>query len=118
MTEIEPKSGIVYEKHRDLKAAFLKLDPHCYWCRREVRDYGPRVPQTKSHKDEATIDHLVSRFFRKKGEIVEKVLACYQCNQMRSREENKIHGEAHKAKLAIEKLTEVEEECRSEQFTP
>jgi hypothetical protein len=82
---VEPITGIVYYGKRGLKLKLLAIDPHCHWCGKEVKDYAtPRRIGEPYRKDEATIDHLISRFHRKKGETVGKVLACGPCNTRRS----------------------------------
>ena len=80
MLEIESSTGRFTGSYRKLKLALIVNDPRCYYCRKEVKDYG-RLPDGMSNpKDMATIDHTVSRFFRKKGERVVKVLCCFSCN--------------------------------------
>ena len=72
--------------HRVQKLELLAKDPHCHWCGKEVKDYGDLTGKQYPH-DLATLDHLVSRFFRKKGDVVKKVLACWKCNEERSLKE-------------------------------
>lgn len=80
-----PHSGA---RRRDLKLRLLKEFGFCFWCEREVFDYGDL---TFKHmpKDLATLDHIESRFFRKKGDRVVKVLSCYECNYRRGKAEEK-----------------------------
>lgn len=68
----------------------------CYWCGTKVRHYPVLNNQPLLTPDAATIDHLKSRFFRKKGEIVPKVLACYLCNWNRHIEEEKKYATKHR----------------------
>ena len=69
----------------------LLQNPHCYFCGRKVEKIlVPDHQQSLAHQ--ATIDHLKSRFHRKKHEVVGKVLACYACNAQRSFEENLAHS--------------------------
>lgn len=79
--------------NRKLKLSLYAQNPRCYYCNRETvltneaflkRDIiNPRM---------ATVEHLISRYHpkrwekRKPGEI-RKVLACFECNQARSKEE-------------------------------
>lgn len=66
----------------------------CFWCDIVVEDYGDREEQQKlgirDPDDMATIDHVKSKYFRKKGEAVEKVLACNKCNQKRALKETMV----------------------------
>lgn len=73
--------------NREFKLALLAAFKTCYWCGIECKDH-PHEDGTNAKPDLATIDHTVSRFYRKKGEQVLKVLACYACNQRRSKEES------------------------------
>jgi hypothetical protein len=75
--------------NRQLKLALLKDICVCYWCGVECRNHEHK-DGVSPPDDAATIDHLVSRFHRKRGEIVPKVLACYKCNNRRCREELRI----------------------------
>ena len=78
-------------RNRKLKLELMEKYGVCYWCGVKVIDYvaqdGQRCPPNT-----ATIDHLKSRFLRKKGEVVEKVLACNKCNGIRSKKEERIYG--------------------------
>ncbi len=69
------------------KREMMKDDPRCFWCEIEVIDYGPRKEGEPDPLDMATVDHLVSRFFREIGVVVPKVLACAKCNQNRAKNE-------------------------------
>jgi len=92
--------------YRPLKLALIKEFKKCYWCGVEVIDFirklGERTPYNA-----ATVDHLVSRYFRKKGEVVIKVLACDRCNQKRANKENKQLGKNHVNKLKAEEIKKV-----------
>lgn len=63
---------------------------YCYWCGILVKDYNYKQLSTKPPDDEATIDHLFSRYFRKRGEAVRKLLSCYKCNSKRANRDFKI----------------------------
>lgn len=70
-------------KHR--RVNLMKEDPHCYFCRRELRmseTKGGPIPD-----DFPTLDHLNDRFtFSKRPEKhFSLVLACKKCNEGRSR---------------------------------
>lgn len=73
-----------------LKIYLMEKYGVCYWCDRKVFYYGPRQPGVTYPDDEATIDHIISRFHRKKGDVVPKVLACAKCNTRRSVEEQNL----------------------------
>ncbi len=78
------KNGVWYKpKSRYLKLELLAEFKYCFWCGIPVRDFvipdGERAPS-----DMATLDHVVSRFTRKKGDWVLKVLSCEHCNSDRS----------------------------------
>lgn len=90
-------------RRRSLKLALMREFKVCFWCGIEVKDYGD-LTHKKSPPDLATVDHMVSKFFRSKGEGVLKVLACAACNTRRSAEECKIYGEEHAKKLQAKKL--------------
>lgn len=78
-------------RYRELKLRLIAQGKGCYWCGKRVQDYGKTPDGVDSPANEATIDHLESRFTRKKGQTVEKVLACKSCNQKRSWEEMKAY---------------------------
>lgn len=82
------ESGLNARTYRDVRLALLEKYGTCYWCNRTVKDY-PKTNGQRSKDDLATIDHIVSRFFRKKGEKVPKVLACYKCNSKRAKNEER-----------------------------
>lgn len=86
-----------------LKGLLMKhFDSKCFWCDVEVTDFIS--PGVRPPFNTATIDHVVSRYFRKKGDDVLKVLACNRCNQARARYENGKYGAAYNQKRAIEQL--------------
>ena len=75
------------------RARLMQKDPHCYWCRKPLKEY-----YATSHglpDDFPTIDHLVSRFSGKRKEVYMKertlVLSCPKCNQDRANEEMQKH---------------------------
>lgn len=83
------ENGHKYKTYRELRLLMLEKHNTCYWCHRPVFDY-PYVEGVETKPDMATIDHLIQRPTRKKGQIVGKVIACYKCNIKRSR----IYGDA------------------------
>lgn len=83
--------------NRPLKLALLSEFKNCFWCGEKVFDYIHTAGET-TPPNAATVDHLKSRFFRNKGEVVTKVLACEKCNQRRSHEENKKYTKIHQEK--------------------
>lgn len=74
--------------YRALKQFLVKEYRVCYFCGVSVTLYdyveGRGLPD-----DAATIDHLKPRGFRKRYQIVEKVLACYKCNHDRNVKQQK-----------------------------
>lgn len=76
------KNGF-YPKYRQIKLFLIKKYKVCYHCGKEVIDFVAKSGQQSPH-NMATIDHLKQHPVRKKGEIVDKVLSCYGCNQDRS----------------------------------
>lgn len=76
-------NGSYVNNYRPLKLLLLELYKVCYHCGVAVKDY-PHRDGTNQRGDSATIDHLKPRQFRAKGEIVEKVLSCYDCNWERN----------------------------------
>lgn len=74
--------------------------PRCYWCNIEVFVHE-RIPGVDDPKDTATIDHVISRYHRKKGQETPKTLACYGCNQRRAREEDKKIAKLRKLSTSV-----------------
>lgn len=81
--------------NRELKLRLHAKDPKCHWCKRET--VLTNVPEIKGMPDPlmATIDHLVSRYHperwvKKNPEEPRRVLACFECNQRRCREETEL----------------------------
>lgn len=79
---------------RDIRIKLLKVKDDCYWCGKKVKEYsnfkfkkGKTIPA-----DMATVDHLISRHFRNKGDVSPKVLSCYSCNRKRAHDEDKKYG--------------------------
>jgi hypothetical protein len=78
--------------NRQFKLKLWQNDPKCHWCHRETKLLN--IPEIQGEADPlmATLDHLRSRYFLerfvkpKDGERT-KVLACYECNSRRAREE-------------------------------
>lgn len=85
----------------------MEEDPHCYWCGREViecgeqygRERGPVLPNM------ATVDHLYSRLteHRANGNRGKWVLACYECNHERARQEHLVLALEERRKLSKRK---------------
>lgn len=76
--------------NREFKLALMREFGTCYWCDIPVIDFiteHVRVPDNT-----ATIDHTISRYHRRLGERVLKVLACYKCNQERATAEDRRYG--------------------------
>jgi hypothetical protein len=77
--------------NRQFKLKLWQQDPKCHWCHRETKLLN--IPEIQGEADPlmATIDHLVSRYhphrWVKRDQT--KVLACYECNAKRAREETK-----------------------------
>lgn len=74
---------------RNIKLSLMNKHPFCYWCGIKVKDSNIQQFKGKADEDEATIDHMESRYFRKKGDITRKVLSCYKCNFGRSIKESR-----------------------------
>lgn len=74
--------------YRALKLSLLQQFGVCFWCDRKVSDYN----RTKGYQppDTATVDHLVSKYFREPGDVSLKVLSCLECNQERAHNEHKL----------------------------
>lgn len=87
------------QRHRGLKLLLLQEFGICFWCGIVVKDYGLPPNNEDNPPDAATIDHLVSRFYRGNGEFSDRVLACYHCNQKRAQEENRRLTREHNKKL-------------------
>ena len=78
------RKGNGYKGLRDL---FMAENPRCYWCGIKVI-YFNTGPEGIQPNNFATIDHIKSRFERRKGEHVDKVLCCFECNQKRAYEDS------------------------------
>jgi len=78
-------------KKEELLALLSKSDK-CHWCGRKVKYYGMIPDGHKNPDDMATRDHLLSKFYRKKGEVVEKVLSCRKCNHERGQKDESNFG--------------------------
>lgn len=63
------KNGRHPHSYRLLKLALIEKYKVCFWCNVPVYDH-PMIKKQPSLPDTATIDHLKTRFERKKGEIV------------------------------------------------
>lgn len=81
-------NGLSGKTYRVLRLALLERYKNCWWCNKPIKDYLLKEGEHHPH-NMATIDHLYSRRTRAKGEIVPKVLACYECNWQRSRKQQK-----------------------------
>gem|GEM_PF-2410112 len=88
-----PRPGY-FRKRRE---RLLREDPHCYWCRRELKlypDYG-KGGLKATPEDYATIDHLTSAFMGPRKDVRMRmrtlVLSCPSCNNARNTKEMKRH---------------------------
>lgn len=78
------KNGAIREpNYRPIKLFLIKQYGVCYHCGKPVKDY-PQQDGINIPHDAATIDHLAPRQQRRRYEKVEKVLACFGCNQKRN----------------------------------
>lgn len=72
---------------RRYRRCLFTADPHCYWCGRltvwVTPANGVLAPDT------ATVDHVVSKYNRPWNSPTDLVLACFECNQRRSVEEQR-----------------------------
>jgi 5-methylcytosine-specific restriction endonuclease McrA len=78
-------------KRRD---KLFSLHPFCHWCGKEVHLYPHlRGRGRKRPLDEATLDHLRSRYNTERQipswDKEQTVLACWECNHRRGEEETK-----------------------------
>lgn len=68
-----------------------RKDPCCFWCEVVTVLPPPEFQGRKPTDDEATLDHVLSRYVREPGEQFpagsNTVLACRACNLRRSAEE-------------------------------
>lgn len=75
--------------NREIKLKLYQENPRCHWCQRET--ILTNIPEIHGDPNPlmATIDHLVSRYHPERWvkRDVTKVLACYECNARRAREE-------------------------------
>lgn len=76
-------------RNRNLKLRLHEEDPRCHWCKKVTT--LTNLPAIKGNADPlmATIDHLVSRYHPERWVTREttKVLACYECNAKRAKDE-------------------------------
>ncbi len=86
--EYKYKNGRRVSTYRKLRLALMERYKVCFWCKVPVKDYDHNlfVKGVKIPDDRATIDHIKQRPQRQKGENTGKVLACYKCNERRSKE--------------------------------
>lgn len=92
---------------RRRRRSLLTLNPRCYWCEREVREYDIAQPKDGYPADMATMDHLDSRMKYPGGRpryhvfsagprgitriyAIRTVLSCWPCNSERAVDE--MHG--------------------------
>ena len=74
--------------NRKTKLRLMKESPFCFFCDMPLKNYD-RIPDgERPPKDMATVEHILTKHERKKGECVEKVLACRMCNSKRGMEVN------------------------------
>lgn len=81
----------------DMRFLLFNYYKKCFWCDIEVVEYG--IPDSK-FDNQSTLDHVVSKFYRDKGDDVLKVLCCHSCNKARATYENRKLTKKHKAKLS------------------
>lgn len=83
MTQYVPSTKTSAQRR---KVNLMKVDPHCFYCRREVFLFK-HVDGAKIPDNQATLDHVEDRVYRDnrpiKGENT--VLACVKCNGDRNR---------------------------------
>lgn len=91
--------------NRELKLKLHAADCHCHWCGKPT--FIRNIKNGIIPNDEATIDHIISRFsiFRwvQTGGS-RKVLSCYECNYTRSLKEHKQLGKLSLSKRERLKL--------------
>ena len=81
--------------NRKLKLKLYELDPHCHWCKQKtVLTDVKKMNKRTINPLMATVDHVYSRydlrrFVKKTPNEVRKVLACFNCNNTRARQETK-----------------------------
>jgi hypothetical protein len=89
-----------------LRKQLLKMwneNPHCHWCGKLTTIDGRK--ENKQTAETATLDHLYSRLDPRRREVnrtMEKrrLLACYECNQRRCREEmNAVRAERERRRI-------------------
>jgi hypothetical protein len=95
------------KRRRRRRLKLLEKDPHCYWCRRELRELAVYpIPKGGLPPDAATTDHLNSRiaypdgrprtfiFVASPKEVWFRtppttVLSCPRCNLLRAQDEER-----------------------------
>jgi 5-methylcytosine-specific restriction endonuclease McrA len=77
-----------YKRRRD---RLVKEYPFCYWCGKPVKLYPPLKPHQKPPLDQATIDHLRTRYNPDRQipspDKEQTVLSCWECNHKRGSED-------------------------------
>lgn len=77
-----------YSRNTRMRHRLWHIDPHCHWCARPTVLGWDNVQQP----DLATVDHILSRLAAPNEAHYHsednQVLACYECNQRRCREEH------------------------------
>lgn len=77
---------------RKRRARLMEKDPHCHWCGVKVIYYPLKKGETMPNNF-ATLDHLVSRYYKPRFDPKMKqktmVLACFKCNMKRCEEDTK-----------------------------
>lgn len=89
------------DPEKKLLPMLVKEFKNCFWCGVEVIHL--KCDGGKQPFYSASVDHVVSRYFRKKGDNVLKVLSCYRCNAKRADIENKKYSKNHIEKLSTSK---------------
>ena len=78
--------------HKQILKYLIERFKTCYHCGVKVI-YRETPSKKKQVSNNATIDHLISRYLRSEGEKVPKVLSCYKCNQKLSKAEVAKYGQ-------------------------
>lgn len=88
--------------YRKQKLRLFNLNPHCHWCGcLTINTNEPAIKGTPNPRM-ATIDHTISRLDPRRWLHTEtntqrKVLACFECNQRRQKEEHALLSEQEKS---------------------
>lgn len=94
-----------------LRSELMARDPHCYYCKRECREY-PELQNSLLKKgttyppDMATIEHLYDRLEPEKRYQIypnneDKVLACLECNHARAKKRLRALGRKEQTRRTL-----------------